>query len=173
MESDLVAITAKVTQVLAAGGLQVAAAESCTGGRIAAALTTLPGSSGWFDCGCVVYSNAAKVRLLGVDESGLTAHGAVSRWTVEAMCGGLLECSSADLVVASSGIAGPGGGSDEKPVGTVCLGWQRRGSPARSACMRYTGEREQVISQTVQAALEGLLEHATMAATGRAQPGSG
>lgn len=160
VQPDVASMTVKVTDVLAGRGLRVASAESCSGGRIAAALTSRPGSSAWFDCGCVVYSNAAKVRLLGVEDGGLAEHGAVSCWTVEAMCRGLLECSSADLVVATSGIAGPDGGSSEKPVGTVCLGWQRRGAAPRSACLLFAGDREQVISQTVVSALEGLLEEA-------------
>lgn len=160
MRADPGTLTAEVTRVLDVQRLCVASAESCTGGRIAAELTALSGSSRWFDCGCVVYSNAAKMRLLGVDENGLCEHGAVSRWTVEAMCSGLLACSTADLVVASSGIAGPDGGSDEKPVGTVCLAWQRRGAQPVSICSWYPGNREQVVAQTVSAALQGLLKMA-------------
>ncbi|MEJ2425336.1 MAG: nicotinamide-nucleotide amidohydrolase family protein, partial [Candidatus Thiodiazotropha sp.] len=108
-------------------GLQLVVAESCTGGWLAKVLTDLPGSSQWFDRGYVTYSNLAKQEMLGVSAEILERWGAVSEQTVEAMVSGALGKSGADLAVAISGIAGPTGGSAEKPVGTVCFAWMMRG----------------------------------------------
>lgn len=142
-------------------GWKIAVAESCTGGRIAAALTAQPGSSQWFDCGCVTYSYAAKSSLLGMDRPRLEVEGAVSAWAVEAMCAGLLARSSADLVVASSGIAGPGGGSPEKPVGTVYLCWQVRGEAPYIEHEEYPGDREAITAAVVAHALRGVVRMAS------------
>ncbi len=147
----------RLAGLLTRDGLRVACAESCTGGRIAAALTAVAGSSAWFDCGCVVYSYPAKCSLLGLDRARLDREGAVSAWAVEAMCAGLLTRCGADVVVASSGIAGPDGGSVEKPVGTVYLCWQRRGEPPYFGHEVYAGDREAITAQVVRGALEGLV----------------
>jgi nicotinamide-nucleotide amidase len=108
--------------------------------------------------GYVTYDNAAKMRLLDVPESTLAAHGAVSEPTASAMAEGALRASGADLAVAVTGIAGPEGGSAQKPVGMVCFGWARRGQPARCATRRFEGDRAAVRGASVTAALEGLIE---------------
>ena len=158
MQKSIQELAGRLAQLLTARGERVAAAESCTGGWVAKALTDRAGSSDWFECGWVTYSNAAKQRLLGVPASLLLEQGAVSAPVVEAMVGGALAQSDADLAVAVSGIAGPGGGSPEKPVGTVWLAWQRRGEPACSHCYQFSGDREAVRRQSVETALTGLIE---------------
>ncbi|HZX81451.1 MAG TPA: CinA family protein [Lysobacter sp.] len=140
--------------------LSVATAESCTGGWIAKTLTDLAGSSAWFDCGMVVYSYEAKQALLGVNPHTIEAHGAVSRETVVEMVSGALVHSAASLAVAVTGIAGPGGGTDDKPVGTVWIGWKRRGGYPHASVHHFEGDREAVRRQTVATALRGLIEHA-------------
>lgn len=132
-------------------------AESCTGGWIAKLLTDLPGSSRWFERGFVTYSNAAKRELLGVPETILDAHGAVSRETVLAMAQGALAHSHADFAIAVSGIAGPDGGSADKPVGLVWLAWAGPCDWLVSESHVFAGEREAVRRQAVLAALAGLL----------------
>lgn len=135
----------------------VAVAESCTGGLIAKRITDVPGSSGWFERGLVVYSNQAKQDLLGVSADLLAQFGAVSRECAEAMARGLLVMTPAHWAVAVTGIAGPGGGSPEKPVGLVWVAWQRRGRAAESQALQLDGSREQVRAAAAQAALAGLL----------------
>ncbi|MGM0535126.1 MAG: CinA family protein [Pseudomonadota bacterium] len=137
-------------------GITVTAAESCTGGGVASAITAVAGSSDWFETGYVTYANAAKTRLLGVPEALLAAHGAVSREVVEAMVVGACRDSGAGLGVAISGVAGPGGGSADKPVGTVWLAW---GDAERteSACHHFEGDRAAVREQAVREALIGLV----------------
>lgn len=132
------------------------AAESCTGGWIAKAMTDVAGCSAWFDCGMVVYSYEAKQALLGVRPQTLETHGAVSRETVIEMVSGALARSGASIAVAVTGIAGPGGGSADKPVGTVWIGWKRRGGYAVSEMFQFHGDRDAVRRQTVAAALRGL-----------------
>ena len=131
-------------------------AESCTGGWIAKAVTDIAGSSDWFDCGMAAYSYEAKQALLGVRPQTLEVHGAVSRETVIEMVSGALVNSGASVAVAVTGIAGPGGGSVDKPVGTVWIGWKRRGGYARAEVFHFGGDREAVRRQTVAAALQGL-----------------
>ncbi len=133
-------------------------AESCTGGWIAKAVTDIAGSSGWFDCGMAAYSYEAKQALLGVRPQTLETHGAVSRETVIEMVSGALVNSGASVAVAVTGIAGPGGGSADKPVGTVWIGWKRRGGYASARAFQFDGDREAVRRQTVGAALQGLLD---------------
>src|SRR5690606_6471184 len=118
----------------------------------------IAGSSDWFDCGMAVYSYEAKQALLGVNPHTLERHGAVSRETVIEMVSGALVNSGASVAVAVTGIAGPGGGSDDKPVGTVWIGWKRRGGYARAQLFHFEGDREAVRRQTVAQALEGLAE---------------
>lgn len=133
-------------------------AESCTGGWIAKAVTDIAGCSDWFDCGMAAYSYEAKQALLGVNPHTLETHGAVSRETVIEMVSGALVNSGASVAVAVTGIAGPGGGSDDKPVGTVWIGWKRRGGYASARLFQFDGDRDAVRRQTVAAALRGLAE---------------
>ena len=141
-----------------AKGVMIATAESCTAGGIAYAITEVPGSSAWFDRGFVTYTNASKEALLGVKPETLTANGAVSLAVVEEMTQGALAHSEAQLAVAVSGIAGPGGAAVGKPVGTVCLAWQWCGEDAQSHCECFSGDRKAVREQTILFALNGLLE---------------
>ena len=131
-------------------------AESCTGGWIAKAVTDIAGSSDWFDCGMAAYSYEAKQALLGVRPETLETHGAVSRETVIEMVSGALVNSGASIAVAVTGIAGPGGGSEGKPVGMVWIGWKRRGGYATAEVFHFHGDREAVRRQSVAVALEGL-----------------
>ncbi len=131
-------------------------AESCTGGWIAKTVTDIAGSSDWFDCGLAAYSYEAKQALLGVRPETLEHFGAVSRETVIEMVSGALVHSGATVAVAVTGIAGPGGGTPDKPVGTVWIGWKRRGGYPKAELFRFDGDREAVRRQTVAAALQGL-----------------
>ncbi len=137
--------------------LVVSTAESCTGGGVAHAITEIPGSSRWFDAGLVTYSNAAKQRLLGVPGSILEHFGAVSEETVEAMAQGVLVGSAANLAVAVSGIAGPDGGSELKPVGTVWFAWAQPGREVQTALCHFDGDRQSIRDQAVNRALLGLI----------------
>jgi nicotinamide-nucleotide amidase len=131
-------------------------AESCTGGWIAKTVTDVAGSSEWFDCGIVAYSYEAKQALLSVNPHTLEANGAVSRETVIEMVSGALVHSGASVAIAVTGIAGPGGGTSDKPVGTVWIGWKRRGGYPEAALFHFDGDRDAVRRQTVAAALAGL-----------------
>jgi nicotinamide-nucleotide amidase len=138
----------------------LATAESCTGGWIAKAVTDIAGSSDWFGYGIVSYSNPAKQELLGVSIPSLVEHGAVSEAVVREMAEGALRQGHADVSVAVSGVAGPGGGSPDKPVGTVWFGWAElsdEGMRSRARRYRFEGDRDAVRRQTVAVALEGLL----------------
>ena len=134
-----------------------ATAESCTGGLVAGAITDVAGSSAWFDRGFVTYTNEAKQELLGVSPEVLREHGAVSESTARAMAEGALARSAGHLAVAVTGIAGPGGGSAAKPVGTVCFAWAGKGLPTTSITRHFPGGRADVRRAAVVAALEGLL----------------
>jgi nicotinamide-nucleotide amidase len=131
-------------------------AESCTGGWIAKTVTDVAGSSDWFDCGMAAYSYEAKQALLGVSPQTLETQGAVSRETAIEMVSGALVNSGASVAVAVTGIAGPGGGTADKPVGTVWIAWKRRGGYPQAEVFHFEGDRETVRRQTVAAALEGL-----------------
>jgi nicotinamide-nucleotide amidase len=143
---------------LLAAGRMAATAESCTGGWIAKVVTDIAGSSAWFDRGFVTYTNEAKQDLLGVRADTLAVYGAVSEASVREMVAGALARSRADVAVAVSGIAGPGGGSPDKPVGTVWLAWGTRGGLARAERCRFDGDREAVRRQAVARALQGMDE---------------
>jgi len=143
---------------LTAGDVRVVTAESCTGGGIAQALTAIAGSSEWFEGGFVTYSNASKKNMLGVSTKTLDENGAVSEEVVIEMTAGALARSEAKLAVAVSGVAGPGGGSDDKPVGTVWLSWQLEGQLASSRCFHFQGDREAVRYQAIEAAVDGLIK---------------
>ena len=133
-------------------------AESCTGGWISKTLTDVPGASDWFESGMAAYSYEAKQALLGVQPHTLEEHGAVSRETVIEMVSGALVHSGASLAVAVTGIAGPGGGIEDTPVGTVWIAWKRRGGYPTAVVLHFDGNRESVRRQTVAAALHGLLD---------------
>jgi len=149
----------RLAAALKAHHKQLAVAESCTGGWIAKALTDIAGSSSWFERGFVTYSNDAKQEMLGVEEDILNSFGAVSEEVVLAMARGALEHSKADISVAVSGIAGPGGGTAQKPVGTVWLAWdQGEEGGAVVRLHHFKGDRESVRQQSVVAALVGVLE---------------
>ncbi len=145
---------------LRAGGKTMATAESCTGGMIAAACTSLAGSSLWFERGVVSYSNEAKTELLGVPTDLIKAHGAVSEPVALAMASGLLARAPVDFTVAVTGIAGPDGGSADKPVGTVWLALAGRSGVLRAWREQFGGDRTQVREATVVSALQALLDQA-------------
>jgi nicotinamide-nucleotide amidase len=146
----------QVAETLRAKRAMLATAESCTGGWIAKACTDLAGSSEWFESAAVTYSNRAKQALLGVTSATLERHGAVSRECALEMVAGVLARFEASVAVAVTGIAGPGGGTPEKPVGTVWIAWQRRGHEALVERRRFDGDRDAVRRQTVAVALEGV-----------------
>lgn len=150
-------LTSQLAQLLPARGLMLCTAESCTGGLIAAACTDRAGSSVWFERGFVSYSNASKTDLLGVPDDLIARHGAVSQEVARAMAAGALAHSQAQLAVAVTGVAGPGGGSADKPVGTVWLAWAM-GSQVRTECQHFEGNRGAVRQATVVHALRGLIE---------------
>ena len=138
------------------GNETLATAESCTGGWAAQVVTSVAGSSAWFERGFVTYSNAAKQELLGVRPETLRAHGAVSEETAREMARGALERSRATVAVSITGVAGPAGGTPEKPVGTVCFAWARGGA-VRSETRQFGGDRESIRRQSVILALEGVM----------------
>lgn len=155
-DADLDAMAKALGERLLSMRQMLVTAESCTGGWIAKCMTDVAGSSAWFDCGMVAYSYEAKQALLAVRPQTLEQFGAVSRETVVDMVSGALVHSGATVAVAVTGIAGPGGGSDDKPVGTVWIGWKRRGGYARAEVFHFDGNRDAVRRQTVAAALRGL-----------------
>jgi nicotinamide-nucleotide amidase len=135
----------------------VATAESCTGGWIGQAITMVPGSSEWFERGFITYTYISKREMLGVKPASLAKHGAVSEQVVREMAQGALARSHAQVSVAVSGVAGPGGGSPGKPVGTVCFAWARTGKGVKVETRRFRGDRDQVRNRCVQHALKGVL----------------
>ncbi|MGA9421885.1 MAG: CinA family protein [Rhodanobacteraceae bacterium] len=155
-DAVLAALAKSVGELLLTRGLTLVTAESCTGGWISKVLTDIPGSSLWFECGLVAYSYEAKESLLGVHPQTIERSGAVSQKTVVDMASGALARFGASVAVAVTGIAGPSGGTPEKPVGTVWIGWKRRGGYARSELFHFEGSREAIRRQTVAAALEGI-----------------
>ena len=159
-DHELFALSERVGQKLLAAGRRLASAESCTGGWVAKACTDVAGSSRWFECGFVTYSNAAKVRDLGVSERTLASHGAVSEATVREMAAGALRVSGADVAVAISGVAGPDGGTPGKPVGTVWFAVASgRGAEVVVAAelQLFDGNREVVRRRSVERALQLVL----------------
>ena len=156
MDNDTSHLCTQLADALRSRGLTLATAESCTGGLIAAACTDLSGSSDWFERGFVTYSNAAKTELLGVPPALIDTHGAVSQPVARAMAEGAVAHSHAHVSVAVTGVAGPTGGSADKPVGTVWFGWCVNGT-THSACQRFDGDRAAVRAATVRHALAGLL----------------
>ncbi|HEB97458.1 MAG TPA: nicotinamide-nucleotide amidase [Sedimenticola thiotaurini] len=159
MEEQLDRLAATLGRTLQERGLAMATAESCTGGWVAKVLTDIPGCSAWFERGFVTYSNEAKHELLGVRIATLDAHGAVSAETVREMVAGALAHSRAGLALAISGIAGPGGGTPEKPVGTVWFAWGGRDDTVTSRVEHLPGDREGVRRLAVATALQGMLDY--------------
>jgi nicotinamide-nucleotide amidase len=157
MDAQLEALARRLGSLLADRGFVLATAESCTGGWIAQTVTAISGSSGWFDRGWITYSNEAKIELLGVQPQTLAAHGAVSEATAAEMAAGAVAKSRADVALSVTGVAGPSGGSAEKPVGTVCFGWCAGGRAPAACTRRFTGDRESVRRQAVVFALENLI----------------
>ena len=155
-DTALHALAEQVGAALRARNLMLCTAESCTGGWIAKMITDIPGCSDWFDCGMAAYSYEAKQALLGVRQETLTEHGAVSRETVLEMVSGALITSGASVAVAVTGIAGPTGGTPEKPVGTVWFGWSVDGQ-VRTERRRFDGDRATVRAATVHYALQTLV----------------
>ena len=155
-DQDLAALATALGETLRANRHRLATAESCTGGWIAKAVTDVPGSSSWFDCGMAAYSYEAKQAMLGVNPLTLEVHGAVSRECVVEMVSGALVHSGATVAVAVTGIAGPTGGLPGKPIGTVWIGWKRRGGYPIAEKFTFDGDRDAVRRQTVVAALHGL-----------------
>ena len=151
-------LLAALATALTTRGWMLATAESCTGGLLAAACTTRAGSSDWFERGVVSYSNAAKTELLGVPAALVARHGAVSAEVACAMAEGLLARAPVQLAVSVTGIAGPGGGTPGKPVGTVWMALVRRDGPAVPRLLQLQGDRAAIRTQTVSAALRALLD---------------
>jgi len=158
-DTELRELARELGEALMQRGLTVATAESCSGGWIAKSLTDLPGSSAWFGWGFVTYANEAKIRLLGIEREQLEANGAVSEPIVRAMAEGAAAVSGSDLSVAVSGIAGPDGGSAEKPVGTVWFAWTV-GKDTEARSVQLDGDRDAVRRATVELALRGLIKRA-------------
>jgi len=156
-DKRLYELAAEVGAALKARGFALATAESCTGGWIGAAVTAVPGSSEWFECGFITYTNVAKHEMLGVGKNVLREFGAVSEQTVAAMVAGALAHSHAQVAVAVSGVAGPTGGTPAKPVGTVCIAWGLRSGQAVAETRLFAGDREAVRRQSVECALAGVL----------------
>ncbi|MGM0564197.1 MAG: CinA family protein [Pseudomonadota bacterium] len=155
----LVARVRLLADALLERGQRLATAESCTGGLLSACCTELPGSSDWFDRGWVTYTNAAKIELIQVPNNLIEQHGAVSVEVADAMAHGAMMASEGDWGVGITGIAGPSGGSEEKPVGTVCFGVASRSGLRYARRYQFSGERSDVRAQSVRAAVDLLLQH--------------
>lgn len=159
-DDSLEQLVKELADILIEQDKMLVTAESCTGGWVAKCCTDLPGSSTWFDRGFVTYSNQAKQEQLGVELATLEKNGAVSLPVVEEMAFGALKHSAADISVAITGIAGPGGGSEHKPVGTVWIGWGLKDGGVHSICFQFEGDREAVRRQAVFEALRGIIKNA-------------
>ena len=156
-EQQLTELAIQVGERLQQRGLLLVTAESCTGGWLGQAITTVAGSSAWYDRGFITYSNRAKCEMLRVNHATLEAHGAVSEQTAQEMAFGALKMSHAHISVSITGVAGPSGGSDVKPVGTVCFTWALKEGLAKCETCYFNGERTAVRSQAVMTALQGIL----------------
>jgi nicotinamide-nucleotide amidase len=158
MADPLTTLATRAGERLKARGLKLVTAESCTGGWVAQAVTSVSGSSDWFERGFVTYSNDAKREMLGVRAETLERTGAVSEETALEMARGALAASRAQVAVSITGVAGPTGGTAAKPVGMVCFGWALAGGGAEAATQRFAGDRDGVRRQAVIFALQGVLE---------------
>ncbi|MEW6414759.1 MAG: CinA family protein [Pseudomonadota bacterium] len=157
-DEELHQLAVDLGEKLRARGWMLATAESCTGGWVGHLLTSLPGSSRWYERGFITYANAAKVEMLGVSPDTLATHGAVSEITAAEMAVGALKHSHAQATLSITGIAGPGGGTPQKPVGLVCYGWALADGTVMTSTCRLDGDREEIRSRAVAAALRGLIE---------------
>jgi len=158
VHEELFTLAEQTGRLLLEQGLTLATAESCTGGGLAFLLTSVAGSSDWFERGLVTYSNESKIELLGVSPATIEQSGAVSEATAVEMAEGTLAHTSVDLSVAITGIAGPGGGTADKPVGTVCFAWSQRQGETISATIRFDGDRQQVRELSILTALQGVMD---------------
>lgn len=158
MDDTLYRLAEEVGSELKRRGMALVTAESCTGGWVGEAITAVPGSSHWFDRGFITYTNEAKQEMLGVAAATLEAYGAVSEPVVREMASGAMENSRAQVALAISGIAGPGGGTPEKPVGTVCFAWGFENGSVTSDRKHLAGDRYAVRRQAVEYVLQGLLD---------------
>jgi len=159
MNTELYDLAKKIGIFLRAEKLFIVTAESCTGGLLAATLTDIPGSSEYFDRGFITYSNSAKQEVLGVHSETLEKFGAVSEEVAKEMAEGALKNSHAQIAVAITGIAGPDGGTENKPVGSVCIAWAHLGSSAKTVTMHFNGDRVSIRVRAVKCALEELLHY--------------
>lgn len=156
VDDELQQLAQEVGQALIAKKLMLSFAESCTGGLASAVVTGIPGSSAWFDGGVVTYSNQAKQDLLQVSTESLKQYGAVSEQVASEMANGLLKQGRADITVSVTGIAGPDGGTSQKPIGTVCFAWASKNSPVKTQRILFTGNRQEIRQQSVRAMLLGI-----------------
>ncbi len=161
MDKKIAALAGEVAVLLTEQKLTLAVAESCTGGALCQALTDIPGSSAWFDRGFITYSNQAKVEMLRVSPALLEQYGAVSFEAARAMVEGVHDHSQAELAIAITGIAGPDGGTAEKPVGTVFFGIGQKGQAVKIDKRRFKGDREEVRARSVEFVLKALLKALT------------
>lgn len=158
IDHDIAILAAKVGTSLKRHGYLLSTAESCTGGAVANAITDIPGSSEWFDCGFITYSSESKREILGVTQDSLVSHGAVSEVVVRQMVTGALRHSRSEVALAVSGIAGPTGATSGKPIGTVWLAWGIKGGPP-IACLHYLyGDRTEIRKRSTLLALQGILD---------------
>ena len=155
-DESLQQLAAQVGAVLVQRGLMLASAESCTGGWLGQTMTSVAGSSTWYERGFITYTNISKSEMLGVSDATLAQYGAVSEQTAKEMALGTLARSHAQIAVSITGIAGPGGGTAEKPVGMVCFAWAMKDGLARSETRHFTGDREAIRRQSVVVALQGV-----------------
>ena len=157
-DHELMQLSEVVGLALKQRGATITTAESCSGGWVAKAITDIAGSSAWFERGFVTYSNEAKAQMIGVHESTLEQHGAVSEPVVIEMAIGALKAARADYAISISGIAGPDGAMPGRPVGTVFIGWKRKDEMAEVGRYEFKGDRQSVREQTVAVAIQGLVE---------------
>ena len=157
-DEELNQLATELGDRLKARGWMLATAESCTGGWVGQLVTAQPGSSGWYERGFITYANDAKIEMLGVPAEMIETHGAVSEETASAMAAGALAHSHAQAALAISGIAGPSGGTPQKPVGLVCYGWALADGTLMSSTCRLGGDRDESRSRAVAAALRGLID---------------
>ncbi len=157
-DSFALSLTQRLAEAMLLNRYMLVTAESCTGGGIAESVTSIAGSSQWFERGFVTYSNESKQELLKVTLDTLTRYGAVSEECAAEMAEGAINNSHADIAVSVTGIAGPDGGSADKPVGTVCFGWSQREQETLTTRIVFAGDRGEVRRQTVLMALQGLLD---------------
>jgi nicotinamide-nucleotide amidase len=159
MKTDLLKLTNSIGELLKKKNLLLTTAESCTGGMVAQVITAVPGSSNWFERGFVTYSNSAKQDMLGVQLTTLETFGAVSAETAQEMAEGALHHSLAQVSLAITGVAGPDGGSPEKPVGTVCFAWAGTGLATQTQKQLFTGDRQSIREQATEFVLHSLIKY--------------